>query len=482
MRAISAWLMIAVWTPAAAFAQGIRISGVTTMQLVELRPLMIDSLPSSQVSGTGEIRTSADGVPAICPTGSPFCQFERSGNRFSVAPVLQDLTIAGWGLAEGLSFHSDLRARTQIGGSGDFVFPRTNDHFDVVDAYAQLDRSDWSARVGRQWVTGGLGAYGFDGGDGIWRHNAFTTEGWAGRALVGGLAEPYTTGLLAAVDNLPPQQDGYVFGARARYRPDALTAATLTYQRILVGDRSGLYSERASFDASSRQFGAAIDLGLAYDFATVGWNEARLRIGTGGERALGYSVEARHSRPYFELWTIWGAFSPVGFDEGRATVDWRPQASAFSYSLHGGYRKYGETDAGLSLVTNGWRVGADVNWRGTGRTSASGSYDVDVGTGASSTDARAGLRWAPSADVSLGADATITQTIYEFRVGTGRIYGLAGDAAFPLKPDVRLVADLGVYQHSLTNGAAGPDWTQRRASIRLEWMLGGDPGTGAKLP
>lgn len=482
MRAIRAWLMIAASVPAAAFAQGIRISGVTTMQLVELRPLMIDSLPSSQVPGTGEIRTSADGVPAICPTGSPFCQFERSGNRFSVAPVLQDLTIAGWGLSEGLSFHSDLRARTQIGGSGDFVFPRTNDHFDVVDAYAQLDRSDWSARVGRQWVTGGLGAYGFDGGDGIWRHNAFTTEGWAGRALVGGLAEPYTTGLLAAVDNLPPQQDGYVFGARARYRPDALTAATLTYQRILVGDRSGLYSERAAFDASSRQFGAAIDLGAAYDFATAGWNEARLRVGTGGERTLGYSVEARHSRPYFELWTIWGAFSPVGFDEGRATIDWRPQSSAFSYSLHGGYRKYGETNAGISLVTNGWRVGADVNWRGTGRTSASGSYDVDVGTGASSTDARAGMRWAPSADVSFGADATITQTIYEFRVGTGRIYGLAGDAAFPLKPDVRLVADLGVYQHSLTNGAAGPDWTQRRASIRLEWMLGGDPGTGAKLP
>src|SRR5690349_17376880 len=208
MRAMRAWLMLAACVPAAAFAQGIRISGVTTMQLVELRPLMIDSLPSSQVPGTGEIRTSADGVPAICPTSSPFCQFERSGNRFSVAPVLQDLTIAGWGLAQGLSFHSDLRARTQIGSSGSFVFPRTNDHFDVVDAYAQLDRSDWSARVGRQWVTGGLGAYGFDGGDGIWRHNAFTTEGWAGRALVGGLADPYTTGLLAAVDNLPPQQDG----------------------------------------------------------------------------------------------------------------------------------------------------------------------------------------------------------------------------------------------------------------------------------
>lgn len=466
-------------TPSVVGAQGLRISGVTTMQLVDLRPLVIDSLPAASVPGTGEWRTTTGGVPAICPQTSTFCQYERSTHRVSATPLLQDLTIAGWGLMEGLSFQADLRARTQLGGTATFVFPRMDDHFDVMDAYAQLTRGSWQGRLGRQWVTNGLGAYDFDGGDALLRRDAFSVEGWAGRALVEGLAEPYTTSQLAAVDNLPPEQQGYLFGARARYRPDALMAASLTYQRILIADRSGLYSERAALDASARNFGAALDLGLTYDLATGDWNEARLRVGTGGTGALGASAEVRHSRPYFELWTIWGAFAPVGFDEARATIDWRPSVVPFSFALRGAYRKYAETNAGISLRTNGWRAGGDVIWRSESALSASGSYDVDIGSGAADTDVRVDLRWIPSSRVTLGTEGLVTQNIYEFRVGTGRIYGLSADASLFARPDVQLAATAGLYQHALTNGMPGPDWSQRRATLRIEWMLGRDPGMGA---
>jgi hypothetical protein len=470
--------------PVSLAAQGVRISGVTTMQFIELRQLVTDSLAASVVSGAGEWRTTADGVPALCPTGSSFCQFERSGNRISAAPILQDLTIAAWGWQEGLSFHANLRARTQIGNDSGFIYPRANDHLDFLDAYAQLDRATWQGRLGRQWVTGGLGMYAFDGANALWRHDSFILEGWGGRALLGGLDEPYTSAQLAAVDNLPPQQNGYLFGGRARYRPDPITAVALTYQRVLVADRSGLYSERASLDASTRSFGPAIDLGLNYDFSTGDWNEARLRIGTGWSGSVGYSLEARHSRPFFELWTIWGAFSPVGFDEERATVDWAPHGSPLTFSFRGAYRKYAESGtAGIELRTNGWRAGGDARWQGDGALSASGSYDVDIGSGAASTDARAGVKWIASSDLSLGADAVVTQNIYEFRVGTGRIYGAAFDGAVRVTPDVRLAMDVGLYQHTLTNGAPGPDWTQRRASMRLEWTLGSDPGMrGGRMP
>lgn len=465
--------------PALVAAQGVRISGVTTMQFIELRPLVMDSLAASTVPGTGESRITPSGVPAVCPVSSAFCAYERSGARISGAPVLQDLTIAGWGWVEGLSFHGDLRARTQLGGDMGFIYPRSDDHLDVLDAYAQLDRASWQGRLGRQWVTGGLGAYSFDGGNAVWRSDKVTLEGWSGRALMGGLNEPYTNAELAAVDNIPPQQDGYIFGARARFRPDLFTAATLTYQRVLIADRSGLYSERAAFDGSAREFGAAVGLDLTYDLATGDWNEARLRVGTGGGGPLGYSVEARHSRPFFELWTIWGAFSPVAFDEERATVDWRPRGSHFAYSVRGAYRKYGETNTGISLRTNGWRAGGDARWQGDGALSAYGSYDVDIGSGAANTDVRSGLRWTAASGLSFGADGTITQNIYEFRVGTGRIYGASFDGAARIAPDVQLVVGAGLYQHVLTNGAAGPDWTQRRASARIEWTLGRDPGMRA---
>ena len=270
-----------------------------------------------------------------------------------------------------------------------------------------------------------------------------------------------------------------MFGVRAQYRSDALAAASLTYQRVLIADRSGLYSERAAFDASAREFGAAVDLALTYDFATGDWNEAQLRVGTGGSGVLGGSVTARHSRPFFELWTIWGAFSPVGFDEVQATLDWRPRGVPFVFSLHGADRTYAATNTEISLRTNGWRAGGDVSWQGPHALSASGSYDVDIGSGASNTDVRLDARWVPSSTTSFGAEGSVTQNIYEFRVGTGRIYGISVDGGLLVRPDVRLALSAGVYHQTLTNGAPGPDWSQRRAVLQLEWMLGRDPGLGS---
>jgi hypothetical protein len=57
------------------------------------------------------------------------------------------------------------------------------------------------------------------------------------------------------------------------------------------------------------------------------------------------------------------------------------------------------------------------------------------------------------------------------------VYGATLNAAWQLNPDIRVVADGGFYQQNVTNGAAGPDWSQRRASLRLEWTAGSDPGS-----
>ena len=199
--------------------------------------------------------------------------------------------------------------------------------------------------------------------------------------------------------------------------------------------------------------------------------------GMGGIGTFGWSVEARHSQPFFELWTIWGAFAPVGFDEGRATLDWRPRGEPFSASFHFAFRKYEPTDAGISLQTSGWRAGGDANWRVRAALSAYGSYDVDIGNGASAADGRAGMRWTGKDGVMVGFEGSVTQTIYEYQIGTGRVYGGSLNGAARLTPDARIVVDGGIYRQILTNGAAGPDWSQRRLSVRLEWTVGSDPGS-----
>lgn len=476
MRRACAFVALAA---SVASAQGIRVSGVTSVQMLELRELVTDSVPASTLSGTGEWRSGPNGVPALCTTGYAWCRFERSGDRLSAAPMLQDLTVAAWGWTEGLSFHADVRARTQLGDSR-YTWPRSDDHFSVLDAYAELERGDWRSRLGRQWTMGGLGAYDYDGADVLWRHDALSVEGWTGRALLAGLGEPYTSSQLAAVEPIPPTNNGWIVGARTRFRPDALTAATLLYQRVLVGDRSGVYSERAALDASTHRFGAQFELGAAYDFASGEWNDARLRVGRANLfKSVGGSFEVRHSRPFFELWTIWGAFAPVGYDEVRGTLDWHAPSMPVTVSLRGAYRQHEQAFALEDLRRNGWRAGGDVAWLASDEFSANASYDVDIGSGGTSEDVRAGARWNRPSGLMLGLEASATQNIYEFRVGTGRIFGALLTGALPIGPDVRVVGDAGLYQHALSNGAAGPDWTQRRFALRLEWTVGRDPGAAS---
>lgn len=468
--------------PFAVGAQGIRVSGVTHVQMIELRPFTTDSVPAATVSGTGEWRVGPNGVPAFCPATGSHCQYTGAGQRLSVAPVLQDITVAGWGWVEGLSFHADLRARTQMTGGSDFTFPRADDHFDVVDAYAELEREalrgSMRGRLGRQWVASGLGNYNFDGANVVYRRDALYAEGWGGRALLGGLNDTYTSHLLSAIENLPPWQDGYLFGARVRLRPNPLGSASVTYQRVILADRTGLFSERVALDATAHRYGAFTQASLTYDLAAGVWNDARLKIGTAAAGAFGGSVEARRYRPYFDLWTIWGAFAPVGYNEGRAIVDWRPHADV-TVSAHGAFRRYGDTDAGFELRTDGWRAGGDAIWTPANDLFATASYEIDIGSGAANTDGRVGVSWIRSDGTTLGADASVTQNIYEFRVGTGRIYGAMLRGVFPVRSDARVALDVGLYQHVKTNGAAGPDWTQRRASARFEWTVGRDPGTRA---
>ncbi len=396
----------------------------------------------------------------------------------SAAPLLQDLSLSSWGMAEGLSFHADLRARTQL-ASQSLIYPRADDHLDVLDAWAELQRPWGRARLGRQWLTGGLGAYDFDGASALLRRDRWSAEGWAGRALVAGLNDSHASGALAAVENVPPAEDGWIFGARARFRSGAGTSGALMYQRIVVADRSGVYAERAAADFVTRVRGATVDGAFAYDFATGAWNEARLRVAAQAGRGIGLSTELRHSVPFFELWTIWGAFSPVGFNEARATVDWRPAAGSIGVALRGAYRKYEDSNADFDLRSNGWRAGADVSWAGAGPFTALATYDVDIGNGASRNDARGSVRWSADDETSLGLDLSALQTIYEFRVGTGRVFGLAIDGSRRLRGDLRVSGDIGVYRHQQSLGAAGPDWTQKRAALRLEWSIGRDPGTGS---
>jgi len=178
-----------VMTAGSMLAQGIRISGVTSMQGVDLRPLIDDSVAVDATTGTGPYRALVDGRLVRCIEGEAYCRFRSSGARELVAPVVQDLRAVAWGFGEGISLQAHVRARGSLGGS-QAQWPRANDSFDAIEAWLEIDRGPARARLGRQWAVGGLGVFNYDGASLVLRRGRTRLEAFGGRSLVAGLNEP----------------------------------------------------------------------------------------------------------------------------------------------------------------------------------------------------------------------------------------------------------------------------------------------------
>lgn len=475
-----ALLLVSFLVPGvAAVAQDIRITGASWVQSIDLRPLRRDSVLRSATVADGSARRAADGQYVSCLDGGVYCTFLRSGERETTRPLMHDLSVAAWGIGEGISFHAHGRLRESLGGKSEVSWPRLNDRFDLIDAYLEVDRNAGRLRLGRQWSLGALGAYNYDGGSLALKRGWLDAEVVGGRALVQGLNEPYTSDEIGPVDDLPPESAAWMFGGQLRARPGMRTALSATYLRVIQDDRSGLYAERAALDASTRALGVRVTVNSAFDLASGILNEARVR----GTRSVGHGVDVtldvRRHRPFFELWTVWGAFAPIGFDELRGTTAWSSPDGAVLLSASGARRQYDETGTGLQSIplrNNGWRVAADASWTPGEHWLANASYGADIGFGTSQSDGNAGLTWRMTERAEFGVSGSAVQTIYEFRVGTGRVLGLAMQGNWRVTDEIRLRADAGAYRHRLTNDALGQDWSQRRASVRVEWALGADPG------
>jgi hypothetical protein len=462
----------------AAGAQAVRVHGVTTVQSVDLRPFVDDSVPIGQATGTGPYRTLANGQLVRCIDGEAFCRFRRSGERVAATPLTQDLRAAAWGFGRGISLHAHVRARSSLGNE-DFLWPRADDEFDAIEAYMQLERDRLRLRVGRQWAANGLGLYNYDGAALTLRRGYSQVEAFGGVSLVAGLNETHTGSILGDIDDLPPEERGYLLGVKGTTRLGGRAAFGATYQRIIMANRAGLYSERVAGDASLRALGASWEAGYVYDLVVGTANDAHIRAARSFPQRITASLTARRHRPFFESWTIWGAFSPVAFDEVRGTVGWSVVGDGLTLNARGGWRSYQESNAGLQSIplrTDGWRAGAGAEWSPAAMWLVYGDYDVDIGFGASRSDGTAGARWTPNGRTYVGGSLSLLENIYEFKVGTGRVLGVRLEGGMRLASEVRAVVDAGWYAHRLTSSAPTTDWSQRRLSARLEWTVGRDPG------
>ncbi len=475
-------LVVLAFSTSSLRAQGYVIQGSSFAQFLDMRPLVTDSVPFAATDSVSTLfRRTPSGVITTCTTGDPYCYFVRSAPRANLTALMQDVDVTAWGLRPGLSVHAQLRART-AGGDARSLWPQANQHFDVLAAYAEYERSPVLARLGRQWVTSALGVFNFDGASVTVRPIPMLgLSAYGGGTLIQGLDRPLGAAALSPVEDIPPVDKSFLVGGTMQFRPNANGAVQVQYQREIRNDRGALYSERMAATAEFRARYASFGGEATRDLATETFNDLGAHVAFNPWHRIGTRLEYRHYSPYFDLWTIWGAFSPVGYNEFTGTMNWATPGTRLALGLSGGYRKYADTYTGvasLPLRTSGWRVGATGSLRATNTWTVQGSYDMDINFGASSTDGDVAIRWQPSDRGSLAVHGTAFQNIYEFTVGEGRVVGAGLQGDYRLTPDLRLVGDATLYRHTGRNEPDLADWNQRRASLRLEWRVGGEPGSG----
>jgi hypothetical protein len=459
--------------PAPSLAQGIRGEVTVRAGALELRGLERDSLPEPAVPGEGLSRTLDDGTVVTC-IPDEFCRWYPSGDARDVPIVTQDVSFAAWPGIEGVSGHVHVRGRYGTEG----LWPRSDQELTVLYAYAGWDRNDFRVRAGRQVRSNGLGWFNFDGAAVMWRGvDPVRLEVYGGWSLAPNLDVPRTGSLLEDAVDFPPGERGLLVGVEVSARAGRRAAGTLTYQREIREDRAGLYGERVALDGRATEGRLTLDASLDYDLGWKEFNEVLLRGTAALPRGVDVTVQARRYTPYFELWTIWGAFSPVGYDEARLSAGWSIPETGFRLEGGGAWREYEEADAGAEFVgldEDGWSGIGRARWSGLGGWFGDVSYRADRGSGAAryGGDVAVGREFGGGRYLALRG--TSSQSFSEFRLGEQVTAGGGVDGAWTLG-DWTVSGSLALYSLTYQDRPSVTDWTQRRAQLGVSYRFGTEP-------
>lgn len=464
--------------PSGLAAQGYTAEASVHGSVIELRGLVRDSLPESAVPGAGLNRTLDDGTRVRC-IPEEFCRWYPSGEEESVSLVTQNLRLSAWPGIQGLAAHVHVRGRY---GSDDF-WPRTEQEVEAVYAYASYQWSDYRVRAGRQHRVNGLGYYNFDGAAFQWRGlEPLTVEAYGGWSLARNLNAPRTGTLLEEADEFAPDERGLLFGVDVRGGWGRRMTGAFTYQREIRSDELALYTERVAGDLGLRLDRVSIELAADYDLAFEEFNEASVRISAPLVAGFDVMGQVRRYTPHFELWTIWGAFDPVGYDETRAWLGWTSPDGALRLEGGGARRTYEETEAGAAfarLEDDGWRAFGRAHYRWNAWF-VEGSYHAEEGSGAARYDGdlRVGRRFGDDRWVSV--HGTSSQSFSEFRAGDQVTAGGGVNVGWRIG-DATLTGAWSAYDLTYEGRPSTEDWTQVRGHLGISYRFGTEPGSRSAI-
>jgi hypothetical protein len=470
-------ISLACFGPTAGSAQGYRIRLETRLQTVAFRGVTSDSIASaSAVTGSSGGRETPDGFAVTCAPGASFCTFFRPGPKLTSAPLVSSADITVWGLGlRGLSFRGNARWGVDL---SEDVWPGTQPALQLLEGYAEYSIPTIAARLGRQHIPGRLEWTGIDGAALTLRLPGPRLEltGYGGWGLARGLDVPINSPALNPLEDFQLSDRHLTAGATLGLRSRWIDLRA-EYRREVDPAVDFFISERAAVTGVLR---AADRLtlrgGTEYDLAQGWWGTSDLFVGYTDAR-LSVDAGVRRYRPYFELWTIWGAFSPVPYTSVEGSAAFSP-VRALRLRAGGERYWYAESEAETALASfedRGWRTWASATARVSPALTLDGGYRAEFGPGASSRTWDARVSWMPRSSLTLAAFGSTFSRPLELRFNDAKVWGVGIDAGLRASERLQLAVTAAQYFEDRRRPDAGAfDWNQFRLHARVSWVFGSD--------
>jgi hypothetical protein len=252
--------------------------------------------------------------------------------------------------------------------------------------------------------------------------------------------------VLNPLDEWRPRDRQVVVGAELAWLPGPVDMRA-EYRREIEPETGDYVSERAAVSLSARPWRSwQARGGIDYNFAEGNLGNADLGV-TYSRRRLTLTGGGRRHRPYFSLWTRWGAVSPVPYNavHGSAQVqatDW--------LTLRGRAERYWYEDAEatsalVEVEDRGWRISTGTTVIPRPRWTVAVEYLAEFGPGASSRYFDAAVTFQPTERLDLTAYGGALERPLEFRYYDAQTRWVGGRADWQAHRQWRAWADAGWF-------------------------------------
>jgi hypothetical protein len=303
--------------------------------------------------------------------------------------------------------------------------------------------------------------------------NRFDVGAYAGWGLARGTILPVTSPAVDPLVDYQPSERQQVFGALAGLHLRGIDGQA-EYRREIDPVTRYIVAERAAASVQLRPISRVRLLaGVDYDIAQGLFGTADATVSYSGQR-LWLTAGARHYRPFFDLWTVWGVFSPVPYNGVNASIAFNPVAK-LQLRGRGEWFKYDDADVSTPQVTledHGYRWGVE------GSFAPSPKWTIDAGghgeflPGASSNGIDGRVTWHARERLDLSVNGGSLERPLELRFQDAGVTFAGGAADYRVADRWRFGLAVDRYWESRDRpDALSFDWNQWRVSARVSLTL-----------